>query len=116
MDALNYLKIRKRMTKNCEMDCDECLLGCNKNNRDVSCSGLEIDYPNEAIQIIEEWEKKHPIISNMDKYKEVIRETFGDNLIGMCGNYIPNFKCSSFASCDECIEFWNSEYIEKEEE
>ena len=25
MDALNYLKIRKRMTKNCGMDCDECI-------------------------------------------------------------------------------------------
>ena len=57
MDALEYFKIKKRMTNKCEMDCDKCLLD----------------------RKIIEWEKKHPIISNMDKYKEIIRETFGDN-------------------------------------
>ena len=94
MDALEYLKVRSRMTNKCEMDCDKCLL----DRKSI------------------EWEKKHPIISNMDKYKEVIRETFGDNLIGTCNKQVPNFKCSSFASCDECIEFWNSEYKKEEEE
>ena len=52
MDALEYFKIKKRMTNKCEMDCDKCLLD----------------------RKIIEWEKKHPIISNMDKYKEVIKE------------------------------------------
>ena len=116
MDALEFLKVRSRMTNKCEMDCDKCLLGCNKNSRGVSCSGLETNYPNEAIQIVEEWGKEHPLISNVDKYKEVIRETFGGDLIDICDKQVPNFKCSNFRSCDECIEFWDSEYIEKEKE
>lgn len=116
MDALNYLKTRKRMTKNCGMDCDECLLGCNKNSRGVSCSGLETNYPKVAIQIVEDWGKDNPLISNVDKYKEVIKETFGDDLIDICDKQVPNFKCSSFASCDECIEFWGREYKKKEKE
>ena len=114
MDALEFLKVRSRMTKNCGMDCDKCLLGCNKNSRGVSCSGLETNYPNEAIKIVEEWGKEHPLVSNVDKYKEVIKETFGDDLIDICDKQVPNFKCSSFDSCDECVEFWNSEYIGKE--
>lgn len=114
MDALEYLKVRSRMTNKCEMDCDKCLLG--RNSRGVTCSGLEIDYPNEAIQIIEEWEKEHPIISNVDKYKEVIKETFGDDLIDVCDKQVPTFKCSNFTNCDKCIEFWNSEYKKEEEE
>ena len=118
MDAIEYLKTRTRMTKNCEMDCDECLLGCNKNSRGISCSGLEIYHPKEAIKIVEEWKKEHPFISNVDKYKEVIKETFGDDFeIEICGNKpyenIPDCRCCMM-NCDECIEFWNSEYIEKE--
>ena len=62
MDVLEYCKIKKRMTKNCEMDCDKCLLGCNKNSRGVNCSGLEINYPNEAIKIVEEWSKEQLLI------------------------------------------------------
>ena len=116
MDVLEYFKIKKRMTNKCEMKCDKCLLGCNKNSRGVSCSGLETNYPKEAIQIVERWGKEHPLISNVDKYKEIIKETFGDNLIDVCDKQVPNFKCSNFRSCDECIEFWDSEYIEKEKE
>ena len=116
MDAIEYLKTRTRMTKNCEMDCDECLLGCNKNSRGVSCSGLEIYHPEEAIKIVEEWKKEHPFISNMDKYKEIIRETFGDNFIQICfRENVPTCKCRDF-NCSECEEFWGREYKKKEEE
>ena len=116
MDAIEYLKTRKRMTKNCRIDCDECLLGSKYNGRNINCTPLETLYPNEAIKIVEEWGKEHPFISNVDKYKEIIRETFGDDFdIEICGKQVPNFKCSSF-SCDECIKFWNSEYEKKEKE
>lgn len=116
MDALEYLKTRKRMTKNCRVDCDECLLGSKYNGRNINCIPLESLYSDEAIQIVEDWSKEHPLVSNVDKYKEVIKETFGDDLIDICNKQVPNFKCSSFASCDECVEFWDSEYIEKEKE
>lgn len=114
MDALNYLKTRKKMTKNCTIDCNECLLHYKSNNYELYCNKLEEYYPKVAIQIVEDWRKEHPLISNVDKYKEVIKETFGDDLIDVCDKQAPTFKCSSFDSCDECIEFWNSEYTGKE--
>ena len=114
MDVLEYFKIKKRMTNKCEMKCDECPLYDKSNNKQLGCKRFEMLYPNEAIKIIEEWSKKHPLITNADKYKEVIKETFRDDLIDVCDKQVPNFKCSSFASCDECIEFWNSEYTGKE--
>lgn len=119
MDAIEYLKVRSRMTNNCNISCDKCLLGCDKNSRGVSCSGLETNYPKEAISIVEDWGKEHPIITNKDKYKEIIKETFGDNFdIEICGSRpyenIPDCRCCSIRGCDDCIKFWNSEYIEKE--
>ena len=114
MDAIEYLKTRTRMTNNCTINCDECLLHYKNNDKELYCNKLEEYYPNEAIKIVEEWGKEHPLISNVDKYKEVIKETFGDDLIDICDKQVPNFKCSSFTSCDECIEFWNSEYTGKE--
>lgn len=118
MDALEYFKIKKRMTNKCEMDCVDCPLYHANNNKKLGCKRFETFYPEEAIKIVEEWKKEHPFISNMDKYKEIIKETFGDDFeIEICGNKpyenIPDCRCCMM-NCDECIEFWNSEYIEKE--
>ena len=120
MDALKYLETKGRMTNSCQIDCRNCPLAYKNNGKSIQCTALERDYSNEAIKIVEEWGKEHPIISNMDKYKEVIKETFGDDFeIEICGNKpyenIPDCRCCMM-NCDECIEFWNSEYIEKEKE
>lgn len=116
MDAIEYLKTRTRMTKNCTINCSECSLYYKNNNHELYCNKLEEYYPKVAIQIVEDWKKEHPLVSNVDKYKEVIKETFGDDLIDVCDKQVPTFKCSNFTNCDKCIEFWDSEYIEKEKE
>ena len=84
MDVLEYFKIKKRMTNKCEMKCDECPLYDKSNTKQLGCKRFEMLYPDEAIKIVEKWEKEHPIITNADKYKEIIKETFGDNLIDVC--------------------------------
>ena len=118
MDAIEYLKTRTRMTSNCTIKCDECLLHYKNNNHELYCNKLEEYYPNEAIKIVEEWGKEHPIISNMDKYKEVIKETFGDDFeIEICptkSHDVPSCACEKMNNCNECVKFWNSEYKEKE--
>ena len=120
MDALEYFKTKNKMTNNCKVNCDICPLSYDNNSKGISCGKFETFYPNEAIKIVEDWEKEHPFISNMDKYKEVIRKTFGDDFgIEICGNKpyenIPDCRCYMM-NCDECIEFWYSEYKEKGEE
>lgn len=116
MDALEYFKIRSRMTNNCNESCDICPLSYDNNSKKISCGEFESLYPNEAIKIVEEWGKEHPFISNMDKYKEIIRETFGDNFIQICfRENVPTCRCRDF-NCSECEEFWGREYKKKEEE
>ena len=116
MDAIEYLKTRTRMTNNCTINCDECLLHYKNNDKELYCNKLEEYYPNEAIKIVEDWEKEHPFVTNADKYKEIIRKTFGDNFIQICfRENVPTCRCRDF-NCSGCEEFWGREYKKKEEE
>lgn len=116
MNALKYLEIRSRITDNCKINCNECLLGRGNNGKKINCKTLENLYPEEAIKIVEDWGKEHPFISNVDKYKEIIRETFGDNFMDICyKKNVPICRCEDF-NCSECEEFWGREYKKKEEE
>lgn len=116
MDALEYFKTKNKMTNNCKVNCDICPLSYDNNSKGISCGKFETFYPNEAIKIVEEWGKEHPFISNVDKYKEIIRETFGDNFMDICyKKNVPICRCEDF-NCSECEEFWGREYKKKEEE
>lgn len=41
------------------------------------CSAWCIAHPQEAEQILEQWSKEHPIITNVDKFKEVFGKPIG---------------------------------------
>lgn len=120
MDAIEYLKVRSRMTNDCNISCDKCLLGYDKNSRGVSCSGLETNYPKEAIKVVEDWSKEHPIMTNTEKYKQLMKSILGDDFeIENCPNRshdVPSCACDKMNDCSECEKFWNSEYKEKGEE
>ena len=116
MDALEYFKTKNKMTNNCKVNCDICPLSYDNNSKGISCGKFETFYPNEAIKIVEKWDKEHPFVTNMDKYKEIIRETFGDNFIQICfRENVPTCRCRDF-NCSECEDFWNKKYKKKEEE
>ena len=76
MDAIEYLKEKSRMTKKCNIGCDDCKLSSDNNGKDISCSGFEDEFPEQAIQIVEDWSKENQIVTNKDKYLEVMNETF----------------------------------------
>lgn len=116
MEALKYFEIKKRMTNKCEMDCVDCPLYHANNNKKLGCKRFETLYPNEAIKIVEDWDKENPLITNKDKYFKVMKETFGNDFtMDVCSNGIPQCRCDSF-NCSKCEEFWGREYKKKEEE
>ena len=70
MDAEMYLKEKARM---CGRDCAiSFFMEC------VGCDSWIEQHPAEAVRIVEEWSKKHPIQTNGDKLKEV----FGNIYLG----------------------------------
>lgn len=83
----------------------------------VCCIGQVKFHAYEAIEIVEQWAKEHPIVTNAEKFKEVFG--IGD-IEGMCvcrdrceycKYYIPDDK-----DCGVQAKFWNAEYNGGEEE
>lgn len=61
MDAVEYLKERARMCNSYER-CSECPLlnvGCGESN------------PDETVDIVEQWSREHPVMTNAQKFEKV---------------------------------------------
>lgn len=78
MDAVEYIKEKVRMchsdpvTKN---KCNRCPFDAD--TVEIGCVYWEETDPAEAVRIVEEWSKAHPIQTNGNKFREV----FGDEAI-----------------------------------
>lgn len=65
----NYIAEKLRMTKErsgahymciCKHDCTDCPLGIKNNGKSVTCTDLEVLYPEKAIEIVQKWSNEHP--------------------------------------------------------
>lgn len=113
MDAKEYFETKKRMTNNCgNGECTyDCPLFINKNGTSKVCVEFERDYPEKAIAIVENWGKKHPVITRKQKFEELMKEHFPEVVIdrSCVREGAPNLLCV-FESCEECADYWNGEY------
>ena len=110
MDALEYLKVKARMTNNCDT-CRNCPLDNVENM--MSCVVLESDCPEQAVEIVEKWVKENPVKTYLsvllEKFPNACTNSNGTpmscphKLFDVDGRRCPNI------SCDKC---WNREYRE----
>ena len=116
MEFKEAIKTRERM---CDYykSCDRCPLegfpsGC--------VDGIfETENTDGYERIIEEWAKEHLVVTNADKYIEVIKNTFGEDLEktkirGACVERVRGIKC--IHNCKKCLRWWDEEYKEPEKE
>lgn len=75
IDAVKYFEIKKRMTKNCTIACNACGLDADKHDG-LGCSEFEMDYPEKAVEIVEQFEKEDPLKTCAQVFKEKERITF----------------------------------------
>ena len=90
----NYFKEKNRMTKNCEIGCNHCLIGSHNNGFDLLCVEFENTYPDKAIEIVQKWSDEHQV--------ETRAEHFHPNARMRSGHPIGCKKC------------WDKPYIEGE--
>ena len=118
MEFKEAIKTRERM---CDYykSCDRCPLegfpsGC--------VDGIfEVENTDEYQRILEEWAKEHPVVTNAEKYIEVIKNVFdGDvdktKIRSVCIKYILGIECNDECTCKECLRWWDEEYKEPEKE
>lgn len=89
--------------------CELCI--GDKNGGYMSCSTFMECCPQNAEEIIMNWAKEHPIMTNKDKLKEVFGYDF--NFLHKCkGLVCPDDKDGNCISCNDCkfLNFWNKEY------
>jgi hypothetical protein len=110
MDALTYLKEKRRMTKNCNISCHDCniyLNLCDIKSED-GCTIYEFNNPEKAIEIVEKWAKENPIKT----YKSVFFENF-PNAQRTGDNYpIPNVR-AIFGGTAKPNGSWHQEWDEE---
>lgn len=106
MDAIEYLKQRNRMTKNCTIACNTCPLAIENNHRNLVCTNLEGCYAEEAVAAVENWVKEHPEKTYKNVFLEKFPNAVMDNIIGIC---IENVFGSSVPECGglTCEDCWN---------
>lgn len=116
MDAVEYQKEKRRMTKNCMATfCRDCPLSGTNNEVGFSCIGLEQNYPEKAVAIVEQWAKEHPART----YKSVLFEKFPDAakeddipvtcVVAVFGEKAKPENCYDDITCFYC---WNREVEE----
>lgn len=72
MDAVEYIKEKVRMCHSgpvTKLKCNRCPFDADTS--ELGCVYWEETDPTEAVRIVEEWSKAHPIQTNADKFKEV---------------------------------------------
>ena len=97
-------------------ECEECLLA-NYCENDICFNAEKI------IEIVTQWAKEHPFVTNEDKYKEDWGvEPRNEKGVLCCPKYMGLLKdlskCHPISGeCEKCKEeFWNSEYREPKKE
>lgn len=131
MEFKEAIKIRRRICDYYKdyVACDGCpLKGFPVKGFPANCfDGIfEVENTDEYERILEEWAKKHPVVTNADKYIEVIKNTFGGTKLDkdkvhqrvclqLVGKEIDSNKCASMC-CSECLKWWDEEYKEPKKE
>ncbi len=118
MKAVDYLKAKARMTEGCGIyHCSEkCPLNSSRNGLNISCNNFENNYPEKAIEIVENWAKENPVKTYLSVLLEKLpnAKVHEGGYTKFCPQTVFNTKekCpSSNMSCKDC---WDREYKEGE--
>ena len=108
MDAVEFLKIKKRMCDYNE-SCCLCPAYYKNSGKDCECEDLESLYPEELVSIVEKWSKEYPAKTRQSEFLKMFpnaRVEYG--VIFMCPKEIDRtLNCKIDGTCGDCKkEYW----------
>lgn len=94
MDAVEYLKMRKRMCENIS-DCDNCPLGSYNDGGPRTCDKFEEAHPGQTVEIVEKWAAEHPVKTRQSELMKMF----------------PNLQLDLSRSCSICPQFFDTRIV-----
>ena len=110
MTASEYLKEKARMTNNCTIACQCCLLSSDNNGLHCTCTELQGTRPQEAISIVQQWRKNHHQKTIKDDFFEKFPNAnkLCDGIPDACAAKLGYVSECTYQNCkDFCTECWN---------
>lgn len=109
MDAIKYLKEKKRMCNSYNAMCDGCGFGKLPN-----CNNIEDNDPEKSVAIVGKWSAEHPIKTRQSEFLKMFPDVkFADGVIDICPCQIDTKikdNCSRLSPCFNCRkEYWLAE-------
>ena len=117
MDAVKYLKEKRRMTQECDISCRDCLLGPYRNGAGKQCDAFAYSHPEDAVRIVENWSAEHPVKTRQSEFLKMFpnaqicedRETLGVCPRTIDTKSVSEEECGNI-TCIECKKrFWHVE-------
>lgn len=112
MDAIKYFESKKRMTNGCKSSsCKTCPLSTKNNNVNQCCTDFEMEYPKEAVEIVEKWAEEHPLKTRQSELLKLIpnARVDEDGVLDICPRSVERlfeYECNN-RICRECRkEYW----------
>ena len=107
MDAVLFVKEHRRMCgKYIKYSCKHCKLSSNNNGFHLVCDRFIFENPEEAVEIVENWSKEHPVKTNRQKFEEV----FGTKLMQLA------YTLESGEAIEGKMKtWWDKEYVGQKE-
>jgi hypothetical protein len=116
----NYFIEKSRMTKRqknviCKLDCSDCPLSSSNNGTGISCTNLEMSYPEKAIAIVQKWSDEHPPKTYLSEFLKnypnapLVHDGTPEICLRKLG--LTDIKTCRVGGCVEC---WNQPIEESE--
>lgn len=122
MDAVEFIMKRERMCKPNIAHCESCPVDIEMRKRglETTCYNFQITYPKTFVEIVEQWDKEHPIKTRQSEFLKLFPDAFvyqGSIDIDPCKIVKSKFdteQCklrkTSKWSCENCRkQFWHEE-------
>lgn len=108
MDAVNFLKERKRMCDSYPIICGKCKISEAKDG--LHCYEFQYTFPERAVAIVEKWSEEHPQKTIKDDFFEKFPNAnkLCDGIPDACAAKLGYVSECTYQNCEDfCKECWN---------
>lgn len=109
MDAVKFLKEKKRMCDSLDNHCTGCKIEIESEGGAIECDVYIEEHPERAVEIVEEWSEEHPEETYLTQFLKYYPNALmdDDGIPEVCLDELGIKRDGGCTTCN-CIECWNT--------